>query len=245
MTSGRRVGSTRVHVPDLSDGHCRGLGDLFYPEGEGRRELVVAAIQVCRGCPIKGLCRAYAEKAGEEHGIWGGIDLDKSARRAAAIADPKSPRQPRRRRPTNDNTTDTEQESTMTNTRTDAELIRIGAQIQQLRDDITVLDTSALQEIVEHCIGDAFDRGAVDELVRILDAQERADAALAAAEAMHAERRELDRQRAEEIATIAALVECPSCDRPAGEACTTLRGNLAPHPHAARVAAGREHQAAA
>lgn len=67
-----------VEVPDLSDGHCRGAGDLFFPEGEGRTDQVDAAIRVCQGCPLRTPCLEYAIAAREQHGVWGGVDRDRT-----------------------------------------------------------------------------------------------------------------------------------------------------------------------
>ncbi|MUM03956.1 MULTISPECIES: WhiB family transcriptional regulator [unclassified Mycolicibacterium] len=55
----------------------RGGSTLFYqPDNEPRantahRERL--AKQICRTCPVMLTCRGHAVRAGESHGIWGGL----------------------------------------------------------------------------------------------------------------------------------------------------------------------------
>lgn len=66
---------------------CRGMGtELFFPS-RGDTSTVVAALQVCAGCPV----RAECEKAGRNQpGIWGGLsDRARRRNRGPRLADCK------------------------------------------------------------------------------------------------------------------------------------------------------------
>jgi len=60
---------------------CRGMpSPVFFPElskGVNPDKLYQAAIQVCRGCPVRGECLAYClpfeESSGRRDGVWGGL----------------------------------------------------------------------------------------------------------------------------------------------------------------------------
>jgi WhiB family transcriptional regulator, redox-sensing transcriptional regulator len=49
--------------------------ELFFPVSESGRamEQIARAKAVCARCPVQGQCRAYALRARERHGIWGGM----------------------------------------------------------------------------------------------------------------------------------------------------------------------------
>lgn len=46
--------------------------DLFHPE-DGNAAQAAKAKSVCRRCPVRDRCLAYAVDNNEEHGIWGGL----------------------------------------------------------------------------------------------------------------------------------------------------------------------------
>lgn len=54
---------------------CESDPDLFFPDdliGEQRELSESLAIELCKSCPIKKPCAAYAIEAQAEYGIWGG-----------------------------------------------------------------------------------------------------------------------------------------------------------------------------
>jgi len=57
---------------------CSGVDpDLFYPEWPPTaesRDQAAEAKRVCRACPVRLECLAYALATGEELGIWGGLN---------------------------------------------------------------------------------------------------------------------------------------------------------------------------
>jgi WhiB family transcriptional regulator, redox-sensing transcriptional regulator len=76
FTQGELPGHVRLceHV-DMSwmeRGSCLGMdADLFFPE-RGDNEALVAAKEVCRGCPVQVECLDHALRAGERWGVWAG-----------------------------------------------------------------------------------------------------------------------------------------------------------------------------
>jgi WhiB family redox-sensing transcriptional regulator len=63
------------------DGACREADpSLFYhprnERGRTRDNRDHAALHVCRRCPVVELCRDYAMRAREAHGVWGGLTED-------------------------------------------------------------------------------------------------------------------------------------------------------------------------
>ena len=52
--------------------------ELFFPIGNGAPAQLQAeeAKQVCRGCPVRTECLAWALENGADHGVWGGLDED-------------------------------------------------------------------------------------------------------------------------------------------------------------------------
>ncbi|WP_225448461.1 WhiB family transcriptional regulator [Streptacidiphilus sp. P02-A3a] len=57
---------------------CRGMDSevFFSPSGERgsrRRRREAAARQVCRACPVRTPCAAFALATSEPHGLWGGL----------------------------------------------------------------------------------------------------------------------------------------------------------------------------
>ena len=50
---------------------CQNYPDLFFPETGGNGS---AAKALCQSCPVKLQCLDYALKAGEDHGVWGGLN---------------------------------------------------------------------------------------------------------------------------------------------------------------------------
>nr|BFE86401.1 hypothetical protein GCM10020093_090020 [Planobispora longispora] len=61
-----------------SAGPCGGLPgsdpELFFPLSPSA-EQEARAKAVCAGCPVLDECRAYAVRAGEPEGIWGGLTV--------------------------------------------------------------------------------------------------------------------------------------------------------------------------
>ncbi|HZR48126.1 MAG TPA: WhiB family transcriptional regulator [Streptosporangiaceae bacterium] len=45
--------------------------ELFFPPGD---DPAAEARQICSQCPVRDDCLAYALDAGEQYGIWGGLD---------------------------------------------------------------------------------------------------------------------------------------------------------------------------
>lgn len=61
---------------------CSGTDDpeLFFPDGEtdpARYQAAQAAAICRRYCPVTNWCLQWAQENGMEHGVWGGVDLDK------------------------------------------------------------------------------------------------------------------------------------------------------------------------
>ena len=59
-----------------TEARCKGLpSDVFYPpdneRGNRRRRREERAKQICRGCPVLGICREHALTAHEAYGVWG------------------------------------------------------------------------------------------------------------------------------------------------------------------------------
>lgn len=46
--------------------------DIFHPE-DGNAAQAEQAKSVCRRCPVRDQCLAYALDNNEEHGVWGGL----------------------------------------------------------------------------------------------------------------------------------------------------------------------------
>lgn len=66
------------------DAACREMGnDWFYPPpGEGQCD---AAVQVCRGCPVRLPCLVYALENREDYGVWGGFPAHKLKKLRAQV----------------------------------------------------------------------------------------------------------------------------------------------------------------
>lgn len=74
------------------DAACRHVdGDVFFPghgtDGAPAAADVEAAKRVCADCPVRLECLAYAIRAGEPHGIWGGHTTGERKRIARECAD--------------------------------------------------------------------------------------------------------------------------------------------------------------
>ncbi|MFH9353614.1 WhiB family transcriptional regulator [Kitasatospora sp. NPDC017646] len=55
----------------------------FGERGEARREREGQARSVCRACPVRTACAAFAVRTGEPFGIWGGLtEADRDAARS-------------------------------------------------------------------------------------------------------------------------------------------------------------------
>lgn len=79
----------------ISRGSCRGAPtSLFFPDDAGRAH---EAIRVCRRCPVRAECAAYALDIPGLEGIWGGLTEADRLRHRRRHADPVTPhRYPRR-----------------------------------------------------------------------------------------------------------------------------------------------------
>ena len=57
--------------PWAAYGSCRGADpDLFFPGPDGSPE---EAVRICRGCPVRDECLAWALDTRIHYGIWGGL----------------------------------------------------------------------------------------------------------------------------------------------------------------------------
>lgn len=69
--------------------------ELFFPVGTTGPaiEQTERAIEVCRGCPVRAECLAWALDTCQDAGVWGGLgeedrrEIRRARRRAAAVAD--------------------------------------------------------------------------------------------------------------------------------------------------------------
>lgn len=61
----------------LRHARCRSRGIDFFDDTP---ELVALAKSVCSACPVREECRDYAVRAGETHGVWGGMSADELPR---------------------------------------------------------------------------------------------------------------------------------------------------------------------
>ena len=64
------------------DAACRGKNPEWWfkrPNGTGVNESATnkRAKEICRGCPVRGECLAFARANGERHGIWAGVWFDR------------------------------------------------------------------------------------------------------------------------------------------------------------------------
>lgn len=57
-------------------GRPENLGLDFFPDGGDTSEQQ----EVCRRCPVRDGCLAYALESGQEYGIWGGVDVGRPER---------------------------------------------------------------------------------------------------------------------------------------------------------------------
>jgi WhiB family redox-sensing transcriptional regulator len=81
-----RVAAVETPQPaEMAAGLCRGEDpELWFPLGNTSTE---AAKAICRRCPARDACLAWAVAAGADHGIWGGLDEDeRRALRRTAVA---------------------------------------------------------------------------------------------------------------------------------------------------------------
>jgi WhiB family transcriptional regulator, redox-sensing transcriptional regulator len=56
----------------MTAGACKGSTDLFFP-GRGATYDVDECKKLCRSCPVRAECLAYAMRNGEHFGVWGGL----------------------------------------------------------------------------------------------------------------------------------------------------------------------------
>lgn len=65
---------------------CADDPDAWQPESRADEEFADVAVQLCVRCPVLAACSAFADVAGERHGVWGGRDRRPTRGRARASA---------------------------------------------------------------------------------------------------------------------------------------------------------------
>jgi WhiB family redox-sensing transcriptional regulator len=84
----RRYATPRLDTSWMRRAICGPFAYLFHaPSGERpeeRRERETNAVAVCRRCPVKPECRAYAAAEGKADGVWGGLRERQVARARTA-----------------------------------------------------------------------------------------------------------------------------------------------------------------
>ena len=78
MKAAREHELLRLAILDLpTTTACQKLDpDFWYPEQGPALDITVEAKRLCSVCPVQPECLAYAMKANERHGIWGGLSAD-------------------------------------------------------------------------------------------------------------------------------------------------------------------------
>ena len=88
-------------------------------------------------------------------------------------------------------------------------------------------------ELLAVALTTMYERCEIDALTRVLTANDAASRLHAAGAALLEEQQE----RASQEIAAAIAVDCPDCERPAGERCVSRTGKLPAQPHRARVKA--------
>jgi WhiB family redox-sensing transcriptional regulator len=72
----KHYGNLLAAMEEHGDPICRTTDpDAWFPEtGEGNSKAIRYAKEMCKQCPLIVECGIYAIAAGEQHGIWGGLD---------------------------------------------------------------------------------------------------------------------------------------------------------------------------
>ena len=233
-------------VPDLTNGYCAGLGDLMFPEGEGRRDLVDAALRVCRACPLQQPCLDYAIRAGERHGIWGGRDFDTTARREARLDHAEGTEaaatDTHQQHHTREEPAMTDHSSTATDTSpagsaataaqlTAVDAFRLGIRAGELIAE--AYQTNVSGRVLEVILTELVERQDLDLLARVVDVLDDDERRRDAEQAIADQRAE----QASQEAASALLVACETCGRPEGQACVNPAGKPAQKPHSKRLRA--------
>jgi WhiB family redox-sensing transcriptional regulator len=74
-----RLASVTLDVPALPRALCRDSDpDLWFASGHA----LAVAKRICRACPERAPCLAFAVEHGERFGVWGGLDVSPPGRRA-------------------------------------------------------------------------------------------------------------------------------------------------------------------
>jgi WhiB family redox-sensing transcriptional regulator len=61
--------------PWMDQARCAGSDpDLWHPKNNDAAQAKQAK-RICRRCPVRAECLAYALEHGEEHGVWGGMSV--------------------------------------------------------------------------------------------------------------------------------------------------------------------------
>lgn len=78
LAAGRRLSETSPTLaitaigPWAARARCADTDpEIFFPPGD---DPATQARQICRQCPVRDDCLDYALDAGEQYGIWGGLD---------------------------------------------------------------------------------------------------------------------------------------------------------------------------
>lgn len=70
-----------VPEPWTQEAACAQLPpDLWFPTPSDPHRHATRAKAVCGRCPVAGECLDYANRIGEQHGIWGGLTANERAR---------------------------------------------------------------------------------------------------------------------------------------------------------------------
>ncbi len=76
-------GGLAVALPSLPGAACAGRWDWFFAEDSDRsegyrrtRRRVAHAKEICATCPVTAACLSFADEAGIDEGVWGGLTED-------------------------------------------------------------------------------------------------------------------------------------------------------------------------
>ena len=70
---------------------CRGHDSNFWHPPKGTNADTYKAKAICAGCPVREVCLQWALENGERQGIWGGVSIDRYARKLRRDGRPPAP----------------------------------------------------------------------------------------------------------------------------------------------------------